>query len=103
MRYNEPLRAKRYDSGCIATERAQDGPARYNGCVLINKIIYLMKNWKLGLHLILRTKRFGVDNKWWYHFDDTTFGVDTKQIIWDVIHIYPLFTNYKLMKIRASA
>ena len=65
------------------------------------KIKYILKNWKLGVHLVFRTKRFGVNNEWWCHFD-SSLGVSTKQILWDIVRIRPILRNYELMKVRAT-
>ena len=67
---------------------------------LMKRLKFYAKHWKLGLHLILRTKHFGVNNQWWVDFQ-SVFGVATWRIWWDVIRIYPLFRNYRLMKFRA--
>lgn len=62
---------------------------------------YFLKNWKAGVHLIFRTKRFGVNNDWKSSFD-SIFGLPTKQIVWDIIRIRPLIWNYRKMKLRAG-
>lgn len=41
---------------------------------------YYKKNWKIFLHLLLRTKRFGVNNEWWNHYD-SIFGLPTRLIL----------------------
>jgi len=60
------------------------------------------KNWKIFLHLLFRTKRFGVNNKKWEEFD-SPFGLPTRQIIWRIIRIRPLIEEYKMIKFRAVA
>ncbi len=40
----------------------------------MKRIKYIYSNWKLGVHLISRTKRFGVNNKWCSNFD-SLFGI----------------------------
>jgi hypothetical protein len=64
------------------------------------KIKFIKENWKLGLHILLRTKRFGVNNQWWSEYD-SIFGHPLSKIIYSIILIYPLYRNYKMMKIRA--
>ena len=61
----------------------------------INKeaIKYYKKNWKMFLHLLLRTKRFGVNNKWWNDYD-SIFGLSTCKIIWRIITIKPLIIEW---------
>jgi len=56
-------------------------------------IAYLKSNWKLIIHLIFRTYRFGVDNKWWSEFD-SIFGLP----IWKRWH---LIREYRMMRFRA--
>lgn len=68
--------------------------------MLRQQIDFALRNWKIGVHLALRTKRFGVNNRWW-HPADSCMGVSTPQIIWDVIRIYPIFRNIQLMEFRA--
>jgi len=63
---------------------------------------WILMNWKLIIHLLFRTRRFGVNNEWWSYFDSKIFGVHWLQICWDVIRIRPIINNYKLMKYRAS-
>jgi len=72
---------------------------------LINRkrIDFFKKNWKLGIHLILYTRRFGVNNEWWNYFSSTVWGNPIHKILWDIIRIYPLVRNYKSMRFRAGA
>lgn len=67
---------------------------------MINRIKFFLKNWKLGIHLIFRTKRFGVNNKWWSSFD-SIFGWSNKKKLKAIFTIRPLIDNYKGMKFRA--
>jgi len=64
------------------------------------RINYFLKNWKLCLHLLLRTKRFGVNNEWWSSFD-SIFGWPIWKIIRGILLIRPIIDNYKSMKFRA--
>jgi hypothetical protein len=36
-------------------------------------IKYYLQNWKLGIHLLFKTYRFGVNNEWWCNYD-SMFG-----------------------------
>lgn len=54
----------------------------------------MVKDWKLGIHLIFRTKRFGVNNKWWSNFD-SIFGASFIQRL-------RIVYNWKSMKFRAG-
>jgi len=71
----------------------------------INKrsLKYMSKNWKMVVHLLLRTKYFGVDNQWWGKGPcRSLFGVSTFRIILDIVLVYPIFDNYRRMKYRAG-
>jgi hypothetical protein len=70
----------------------------------INKkaIIYYKQNWKLFLHLLLRTKKFGVNNQWWNKYD-SIFGLPTIIIIWRIILIKPLIIEWRKIKFRIVA
>lgn len=64
------------------------------------RVEYFFKNWKLCVHLLIRTNRFGVNNEWWCRFD-SMFGWPVWQIILGIIMIRPIVDNYKMMKYRA--
>ena len=66
----------------------------------MTKLKYILNNWKLGVHLVFKTRRFGVNNQWWSKFD-SVLGVTKKQWLWDIVRIWPIVRNYKLMKFRA--
>ena len=66
----------------------------------MKRLRYLLEHWKIGLHLVLKTRRFGVNNRWWSRFD-SAMGISVGQMLWNIIRIHPLVDNYKLMKIRA--
>ncbi len=56
----------------------------------------------MGVHLIFRTKRFGVNNKLWVKWD-SMFGWSHKKRIISILKIKPIIENYKMMKFRAGA
>ncbi len=62
---------------------------------------FYLKNWKLGIHLLFRTKRFGVNNRWYWHYD-SLFGWSTGKKIISALLIYPIVGNYKMMKFRSK-
>jgi len=68
----------------------------------LQRLSFYKKNWKLGLHLLLHTKRFGVNNERWSRFDSWVFGKPTIKIIWDIVRILPIIDNYRGMKFRAG-
>lgn len=63
-------------------------------------IKYIFENWKLSLHLILRTRRFGVNNRWWSDFD-SHFGLPLHKVILRVLLVYPIIYEFYCMKFRA--
>lgn len=66
------------------------------------RIKYLLEHWKIGVHLLFRTKRFGVNNKWWSNFD-SLFGWSNRKKLQAILSIKPIIDNYKGMKFRAGA
>jgi len=52
-----------------------------------------IKNWKLVIHILFRTYRFGVNNSWWSDFD-SLFGLPWKSR-WHLIR------EYKMARFRA--
>lgn len=73
-----------------------------NMAFMKDRILWYRDNWKLGFHLMFRTKRFGANNKWWEEFD-SIFGQSMVRKIMNVILIRPLINNYKCMVFRANA
>ena len=63
---------------------------------------YYYKNWKLFVHLLFRTKRFGVNNQWWNNYD-SIFGLSTCKIIFRIILIKPLIVELTKIKFRVVA
>ena len=61
---------------------------------------YIKSNWKIFIHLLLRTKRLGVNNKIFEHFN-SIFGIPLWKIIWRLVRVYPLIQEYRLIKYRA--
>jgi len=64
------------------------------------KTRYFLQNWRMCAHLLIRTKRFGVNNKWWCSFD-SIFGWPAWKIILGIILIRPIIVNYRMMRYRA--
>ncbi len=58
----------------------------------IKGITFCLKNWKLIIHLLLHTRRFGVNNQWRCSFDSFLSQ-----------HKGNLVENYKAAKFRATA
>lgn len=62
---------------------------------------FLIKNWKMGVHLLFRTKRLCVNNRWWSDFDSPFGWPWWKKLT--LITIFPLLNNYICMWFRAKA
>ena len=60
----------------------------------------VIEKWKLIVHLMFRTKRFGVNNEWWSSFD-SMWGYSWLRKIWNVVSVVELIKNYEYMKWRA--
>ena len=63
---------------------------------------FMVKNWKLGVHLALHTRRFGVNNGWWSSFP-SIIGRPFLRIILDIVTVRPVILNIKAAIIRAYA
>jgi len=63
---------------------------------LRRRLKFVLKNWKLGVHLIFKTNRFGVNNGWWSQFD-SLFGASCFR------ERLSIRRNWKLMRHRAGA
>lgn len=68
----------------------------------MNRLKFFFKNWKIGVHLLFKTKRFGVNNKWWSDFN-SIFGWKNRDIIKGILKIKPVINNYKEMQYRSGA
>ena len=64
--------------------------------------LFIAENWKQMIFLMFRTKRFGINNKWWSDFD-SMFGISIWKRIWWIITIKPLIENYKKVRFRVTA
>ncbi|MBF0113095.1 MAG: hypothetical protein HQK74_10225 [Desulfamplus sp.] len=58
------------------------------------RVIYFIENWKMVIHLLFKTKRFGVNNKLWSE-RDSIFGVSCFTGWSQAVK------NYKMVKVRA--
>lgn len=65
------------------------------------KLEYFFKNWRLCIHLLLKTRRFGVNGEWWSSFPSFYFGNPLWKIIINILMIYPIIYNYRAMRYRA--
>lgn len=65
------------------------------------KFSYFLQNWKLGVHVLIGTRYFGVNNEWWSPFPSSCFGEPLWRICWNVITIFPIIRRYRAMKYRS--
>lgn len=59
---------------------------------MIKKINYILENWKMIVHLLFKTKRFGVNNRQWSNHP-SIFG--------SPLGLTGILKNYRMVKIRA--
>lgn len=65
----------------------------------MDKRRWMLAHWKMGVHLLLRTKRFGVNNFWWNNWD-SMWGYPLWKIVLRIFMIDPLVREYRLIKFR---
>ena len=64
-------------------------------------IKYVLVHWKIFVHLLLRTKHFGVNNNWWEKRGGF-MGLPLWKVILRIILIYPLIHEYWAIRFRAT-
>jgi len=64
------------------------------------RFIYRITHWKLLVHYLFRTKRFGHNNEWWAK-EDFFLGWNFKKQFWSTLKICPIYKNYWYAKRRA--
>lgn len=67
---------------------------------LSTRITFARKYWKLAIHLILKTKHFGVNNDWW-SIHPSPVGWNCGQKLWGIVTLMPIWRNYQSMKVRS--
>lgn len=63
------------------------------------KLVWICRHWKIVLHLLLGTHRFGVNNKWRERFS-VWYGLHPLKIFWNVLRVYPIIRMYHFVKWR---
>lgn len=63
---------------------------------------FVFAHWKVGVHLLFRTRHFGVNNEWWSK-GRSVMGLPLYRQIINAALIFPLLKNYRMMKIRFGA
>lgn len=65
---------------------------------------YFIEHWKIGVHIVLHTKYFGVNNRWWSNLGmPSIIGWPTWEIVLGVVTVKPMIVNMKAALIRAFA
>lgn len=64
------------------------------------KIAFMRQYWRLAVHLILKTKHFGVNNQWWSSHPSPV-GWSCGQRLWGIVTLLPILRNYQSMMVRS--
>lgn len=56
--------------------------------------------WKLAIHLICKTKHFGVNNEWWSKHPSPV-GWSCRKRLWGMLTVMPIVRNYQSLKVRS--
>lgn len=67
------------------------------------KIKYLIKHLLIIIHLLFKTKKFGINNKFYNAQSSSIFGVNLWKKFINILLVYPIYINYKHMKWRMGA
>lgn len=70
-----------------------------------NRAMFFCKNWKLCIHLLLRTRHFGVNGKLWEKnsgYSSVFGGWPWYRSLWAIITVRPLLRNYRSIIWRVS-
>ena len=67
----------------------------------MHRLAFLLAHWKLGAHLALRTRHFGVNNRWWSPWP-SPWGRPAWRIALGVLLLIPLLGNLWAMRVRMS-
>ena len=70
------------------------------GPALKKRARFVLAHWKLGVHLVCRTKRFGVNNGWWATFD-SLWGWSLGRLLWSIVTVVPMIKNLQGIWVRA--
>ncbi len=61
---------------------------------------FALRHWRLAIHLIFKTRHFGVNNRWWVS-QPSSIGWHPWQILWGVLTVMPIVRNWQSMKVRS--
>ncbi len=68
--------------------------------MLSTRLTYARQYWRLAIHLVFKTKHFGVNNLWW-STQPSAIGWHCAQIFWGILTIMPIVRNYQSLKVRS--
>lgn len=68
--------------------------------MLATRFKYAIKYWKLAIHLVFKTKHFGVNNLWWAQ-QPSAIGWHWYKILFGIITVLPIWRNYQSLKVRS--
>lgn len=63
--------------------------------------VFARHYWRLAIHLIFKTRHFGVNNRWWSRHP-SPIGWSCSQRIWGMLTLLPIWRNYQSMKVRSA-
>lgn len=66
----------------------------------MSKTTYFLQHWKLIIHILMKTKHFGVNNHWWSRYP-SYLGIAWYQQLINLLLIFPIVQSYKAMRMRA--
>ncbi len=61
---------------------------------------YAIKYWRLVIHLVFKTKHFGVNNLWWSK-QPSSIGWHWYQQLWGLLTVMPIVRNIQSLKVRS--
>jgi hypothetical protein len=64
------------------------------------RVAFTRQYWKLAIHLVFKTKHFGVNNAWWSRHP-SPIGWSCMQRISGIVMVMPIWRNYQSMKVRS--
>ncbi len=64
---------------------------------------FALAHWRLGVHLVLRTRHFGVNNRWWEGRFASVLGKPLWLVVLRVLLIYPLLRDMHFVRVRMTA
>ena len=63
--------------------------------------LFFRQYWKLAIHLIFKTKHFGVNNLWW-SAHPSLLGWSCRERVMGMILVMPIYRNYQSMVVRST-